>query len=80
MFAARIDHKERLFRRYNKSLEFIWANTGVFTIIAPYHYDIPEGLRFDLKKQIRVIDDSESVFYNLRKMTEWFENIVNNHL
>jgi len=50
MFAARIDHKERAFRKYNRSLEFIWKpsqNSELFTHILPYHYDIPETLKFD---------------------------------
>ena len=74
MFASRIDHKERLFRKYNRTLEFIWKpseNTELFTHISPYHYSTPIDLKFNLKKTssdryLNIINDPDSNYYNFK--------------
>lgn len=72
-FLVRIDTRDKVARRQNKTLEMVWhgsANLGkdadLFTSVLYDHYSVT-GFRFDFRwdDQDNIVDDKNSAEYNL---------------
>ncbi|XP_069699536.1 lysosomal alpha-mannosidase-like [Periplaneta americana] len=81
LFFARTDYKDKIQRMKNRTMELIWRgspNLGeaadLFTGVLYHHYNAPRDLCYDSSCGNEIIDDKESVCYNVPQTVD---NLLN---